>query len=307
MGGDNSLNDDGNRRWRRHGVTGAGLIVAILAALLYQYLGQNGTPNSAGVATAVRSGGNSAGGGTAASQATANADPSALTVRPGSNDQAHVATQNFDFYLLALSLAPAFCADGHQARAECRALDAQSFAATPLTLHGLWPENQRANTYPADCVGATPLELSTATRSAMLRWMPGAADGLARHEWNTHGACTGLAADDYFTAAMRFTEQADAALGRAIHDAAGTVTDAASLRGAANTAQAGFGDSVIFVCRNLRGGNEGPQRRPHLTEVRVCVDNDGPGGAPKTLLRCPDVQRRDQGCGGGFVIDAPVS
>jgi hypothetical protein len=37
-------------------------------------------------------------------------------------------------------------------------------------------------------------------------------------------------------------------------------------------------------------------------EVRQCVDNDGPGGAPGTLLDCATVQRRDQGCGRSFLI-----
>ena len=281
MGNNDSF--DGSRPPRRHGLTAAGLAAAILSVLLYQCVGKN------------------------SSQPTIARHDVAPPARANPRDQARVAAVSFDFYLLALSLAPAFCADGHENRGECRALDAQSFAATPLTLHGLWPENQRANTYPADCNGGTGLELSAGTRAAMTRWMPGAADGLATHEWSAHGACTGLNADDYFMAAMRFTEQANAALGPAIRNAAGGNVEAASLRAAANTALPGYGDRVFFVCRNLRGAPEDQRRRPHLREVRACVDNDGPGGAPKTLLRCVDVQRRDQGCGASFQIDAPPS
>jgi hypothetical protein len=42
--------------------------------------------------------------------------------------------------------------------------------------------------------------------------------------------------------------------------------------------------------------------QPHLIEVRQCVDNDGPGGAPRTPLDCAAVKRRDQGCGQHFRI-----
>ena len=51
--------------------------------------------------------------------------------------------------------------------------------------------------------------------------------------------------------------------------------------------------------RTLRGAQT---RRPYLIEVRQCVDNDGPGGAPGTALACAVVKRRDQGCGASFLI-----
>jgi len=47
---------------------------------------------------------------------------------------------------------------------------------------------------------------------------------------------------------------------------------------------------------------DGGSRRPYLLEVRQCVDNDGPGGAPRTALACAIVKRRDQGCGTSFMI-----
>jgi hypothetical protein len=46
----------------------------------------------------------------------------------------------------------------------------------------------------------------------------------------------------------------------------------------------------------------GEGERAVLVEVRQCVDNDGPGGTPGTLLDCGKLRRRDQGCGGSFLV-----
>lgn len=263
------------RRRRRRGVTAAGLIAALLSAVVYR-CSDHGAP--------------------ARPRHDRDVAPAA-SIAPDAN-------KRFDFYLLTLSLAPAFCEDGHQSRRECQSLDASSFAATPLTLHGLWPENLRPETYPRDCA-AGPLQLAPATRSALRRWMPGEADGLATHEWRKHGACTGLSADAYFNAAIDWTAQINAALGGTIRTAAGGSSDAATLRAAANAAKPGLGDSLVFVCKNLRSAEPGMRRRPFLVELRVCLANDGPSGAPGAALQCAQVQRRDQGCGGNFQVDAP--
>ena len=94
----------------------------------------------------------------------------------------------FDFFLLNLSWSPEFCYS-HPAAAEC----AQHAA---FVLHGLWPQNNDG-TYPENCSSA-----------------PGPADpsqysdifpdpGLLQHEWKTHGTCSGLSPDAYFTAARK--------------------------------------------------------------------------------------------------------
>jgi ribonuclease T2 len=94
----------------------------------------------------------------------------------------------FDFYLLNLSWSPEFC-HSHPSAAEC------SQHAT-FVLHGMWPQNTDG-TYPHNCSNA-----------------PGPADpskysdiypdpGLLEHEWKTHGTCSGLSPDDYFTMARK--------------------------------------------------------------------------------------------------------
>jgi ribonuclease T2 len=124
----------------------------------------------------------------------------------------------FDFYTFSLSWEPAFCAS-HGASPECAAPSPGRADPARLTLHGLWPDRRggarygycgadaktraldRANAW---CRLPAP-DLSDATRSALVDAMPGVASCLERHEWVKHGACSELAADDYFSAAAALT------------------------------------------------------------------------------------------------------
>jgi ribonuclease T2 len=124
---------------------------------------------------------------------TACSPPPRPTPEPTPNPHAAAAStpqptspQNFDYYLLNLSWSPEFCY-GHPNATEC--------ASRPtFVLHGLWPQNTDG-TYPQNCSNA-----------------PGPADpsrytdiypdpGLLQHEWRTHGTCSGLSPDAFFTAA----------------------------------------------------------------------------------------------------------
>jgi ribonuclease T2 len=94
--------------------------------------------------------------------------------------------QPFDYYLLNLSWSPEFCYS-HRNAPECAQHNA-------FVLHGLWPQN---------LTGAWPQHCSSD---------PGPSDpsqfadiypdsGLLRHEWQTHGTCSGLTPDAFFTTA----------------------------------------------------------------------------------------------------------
>jgi ribonuclease T2 len=101
----------------------------------------------------------------------------------------------FDYYVMALSWSPNWCAQTGDSRGDpqCNAGPGLTF-----TLHGLWPQYD-AGGYPSACRtgAADPTRAQTA---AMADLMGGA--GLAWHEWKTHGRCSGLEAGPYF-AAMR--------------------------------------------------------------------------------------------------------
>jgi ribonuclease T2 len=105
---------------------------------------------------------------------------------PRTHQRSAGAAAGFDFYLLNLSWSPEFCLS-HPTATECA-------AHASFVLHGLWPQNANGS-YPENCSNA-----------------PGPADpaqykdiypdqGLLKHEWTTHGTCSGLSADDFFAAA----------------------------------------------------------------------------------------------------------
>ena len=103
---------------------------------------------------------------------------------------------DFDYYVMALSWSADWCAltgDGRH--------DPQCDAGRGLTfiLHGLWPQNDPGG-YPSDCHSsfADPSRSATAAMADIM-----SSSGLAFHEWQKHGRCSGLSADAYFTAMRR--------------------------------------------------------------------------------------------------------
>jgi len=192
---------------------------------------------------------------------------------------------------MALTVHSAFCAE-HARKAECNVRGAR-----PLVIHGLWPERNEPRTYPHDCP-APALDLDRALELELADFMPGMADGLHEHEWREHGGCSGLDDDEYFRQALELSRTIDAALGARLATLAGEETTAVALRETADLFHPGLGATLTLHCRVLRD----EPGQPHLIEVRQCVDNDGPEGAPRTPLDCATVKRRDQGCGQHFRI-----
>ncbi len=96
------------------------------------------------------------------------------------------ASESFDLYLLNLSWSPEFCST-HPTATECA-----KHAA--FVLHGLWPE-RTDGTYPENCSNAPGP--NDPGRYADIYQDP----GLLKHEWRTHGTCSGLSPDAFFTAA----------------------------------------------------------------------------------------------------------
>ncbi|MFY9238623.1 MAG: ribonuclease T2 [Roseovarius sp.] len=97
---------------------------------------------------------------------------------------------DFDYYILALSWSPTWCALEGDARGAAQCADV---ADTGWVLHGLWPQYDRG--WPTDCQ-----TIMRAPSRAMTREMEdimGSA-GLAWHQWKKHGTCSGLSADAYY-------------------------------------------------------------------------------------------------------------
>lgn len=102
----------------------------------------------------------------------------------------------FDYYVLALSWAPAFCAQPGAAAGNPK--ECAPRAGVGFVVHGLWPE-VAAGKSPESCGTSKPV--SKAVVEYVLRDM--LSPGLVQHEWATHGICTGLTSFDYFGAIVQ--------------------------------------------------------------------------------------------------------
>ena len=118
--------------------------------------------------------------------------PSAFAKHHHHHNDSEAGAGRFDYYLLALSWAPNYCA-GHPGdhSSECR-----TGGHTAFVLHGLWPQ-ANSGAPPMSCSNAPPVAAETVDH--MLNYMP--SRGLIQHEWQEHGTCSGLSAQDYFARA----------------------------------------------------------------------------------------------------------
>jgi ribonuclease T2 len=209
------------------------------------------------------------------------------------------ANDEFGLYLLAMTWAPNFCC-AQPRHDECAAL-AGSFAATHLTLHGLWPnytdEQQRGKprAWPQYCGAYAHCEAAedascapgVAVPAELAPFAPGYVSGsLATHEWSKHGSCTALTAAEYFGAER-------AAIHAVPGDATPEVLHAAIGKDVArDELQRGFGvpaDSVVLGC----------DAQCRLTQVGFCFAHDA-NDRPTTPIACSASVRTsdyDNGCG----------
>ena len=130
----------------------------------------------------------------------------AAATKPAAATLTDTAPKPFDYYLLNLSWSPEFCAT-HTTAPECAVHPA-------FVLHGLWPQNNTPANTPANSQNqsrnnsrrnAGPY-LENCSDAPGPRNPPEYADiypdqGFLQHEWRTHGTCSGLTPDAYFTAA----------------------------------------------------------------------------------------------------------
>jgi len=224
----------------------------------------------------------------------------------------------FDYYLLALSVAPAFCEDEPQRKrtfAQCQALSATGFRSLPLTLHGLWP-NRADRKHPTYCGGESggafcslpPLRLPPQTRARLGQVMPATADCLDRYQWAKHGSCSGLAEAEYFAASTTLTERVNRAIGGEIARHMGREVSLAFLREALAKADPALKDAVTFDCQTPRTPDP-VKRRPMLREVRVYFERDPATGGPGALLAYTraGAKHYNSGCPQGRAyIDTPL-
>ncbi len=176
----------------------------------------------------------------------------------------------FDFYVLALSWSPSFCAATRE-RAPDRAPDPQCGGRPfAFVVHGLWPQYEQG--FPSYCQVPAPRLDRTIVGSA-LELMP--SPRLVFHEWDRHGTCSGLSPRAYFEnvrkarAAVKIPADY-VELDKPITVTADEVTDA-FIKANPGLSRANF----AVACDRKR-----------LTEVRVCMSRDF------SFRDCPEVTRR---------------
>ncbi|MDR7032364.1 ribonuclease T2 [Mesorhizobium sp. BE184] len=189
------------------------------------------------------------------------------------------AGSGFDFYVLSLSWSPSYCeAEGADAnRQQCGAARPYAFI-----VHGLWPQFERG--FPQDCP-TDRSKVPDATVRSLYDLMPSA--GLIRHEWQTHGTCSGLGQQDYFRVLRAAREKV------AIPPAFRRLNDYRTL--SPQDAETAFQesnpdlppDAIAVTCD-----------RRYLREVRICLTRN------LEFRACPEIDRK--ACRASKVVMPPV-
>ncbi|MEM9974826.1 MAG: ribonuclease T2 [Pseudomonadota bacterium] len=172
----------------------------------------------------------------------------------------------FDYYVMALSWSPNWCEREGGGSPQCAPERDLGWI-----LHGLWPQHEVG--WPRDC-HTNARNPSRADTAAMADIM--GTSGLARHQWNKHGRCSGLSSNDYFALSREAygrVERPDVfrRLGDTVKLPARVVEEAFLEANPALSA-----DMLTVTCKNRQ-----------IQEVRICLTRDL---APR---RCGRDVRRD--------------
>lgn len=117
----------------------------------------------------------------------------ALCTTAGANAKPpSAAPGQFDYYAVALSWSPTYCAT--------RRDPAQCGRGLGFVLHGLWPQYEKG--YPESC-STQPLPNAVRENYAAIFPSP----KLVTHEWRRHGTCSGLEPAAYFALSAKLKDQ----------------------------------------------------------------------------------------------------
>ena len=177
---------------------------------------------------------------------------------------------HFDFYVLALTWSPSYCAslkERGRTRVPLPECGGRPYA---FVVHGLWP--QYAHGYPSYCQKPAP-RIDRGLVDSMLDLMPSPA--LVYHEWNRHGTCSGLAARAYFDTLRKARAAVKVPPNYLRLDQPITVTPG-EVADAFRKANPGLSSANFAVACD----------KSRLTEVRICLAKDF------SFHDCAEVTRR---------------
>ncbi len=157
---------------------------------------------------------------------------------------------DFDYYLISLSWSPAYCVSHPNDKRQC---GGKGFG---FILHGLWPQKSSGG-YPENCpMNSQP---STGVVQKTLAFMP--SEKLIQHEWEKHGTCTGLTADEYLGLADKAFGTVTIPKNFQTPDQERYLSSREIVQEFAAANPTIPADSIVVSCS-----------RKELSEVRVCVD-----------------------------------
>jgi ribonuclease T2 len=209
----------------------------------------------------------------------------------------------FDFYVLALSIAPSFCAiTGYRKnKAQCRNPSDADYRAVPLTIHGLWPNkrNTRVREQPQECSDQRLPTLPAALDRDLKTYMPGIVDGLAQYEWGKHGVCSGLTPEAYFAKLVELARAANATLGAVLKDKDlfGKPLAIPPFLDAVGGKNPDLANAVQVDCQFARKGPGDAASRAYVVEFRTLLAKDLTVAAPGSDWPASFVPRNSAGWG----------
>ncbi|WP_316013518.1 ribonuclease T2 [Roseobacter sp. HKCCA0434] len=157
----------------------------------------------------------------------------------------------FDYYVLALSWSPTWCAGEGQGAEQCE-------RELGFVLHGLWPQYEYG--WPDYC-RTEARDPSRRETGAMADIM--GSDGSAWHQWQKHGRCSGLSSEGYFALAREAFERIERpAILRQVEEAvrlSPSVVEEAFLEANPELEP----DGVTITCRDRR-----------IQEARICLTRE---------------------------------
>ncbi len=174
--------------------------------------------------------------------------------RGGTNHRDSALPGDFQYYVLSLSWAPAFCAaHGGGPPRECDPKRHIGFV-----VHGLWPELDYGK--PLEFCRSVPPVTAAVVESA-LSLLPDRA--LIQHEWRAHGSCSGLTAREYFAAVRRATGKIKIPASFVRPTSSREMSPSEIEHQFAAASHFGSVPAIHIQCRN-----------GELTEVHVCLGRD---------------------------------
>jgi ribonuclease T2 len=183
---------------------------------------------------------------------------------------------DFDFYVLALSWSPSFCAiDG--GGQQC------SGGRHGFVVHGLWPQYERG--YPEYCASTMDDWVSSELVDSLRDIMPGG--GLVGSQWRKHGLCSGLEQSNYFDLARQAYEKV-------------TIPQAFLASGSARSVPPSSVETA-FIDANPGLVSQGIAvtcKHNALSEVRICLTRN------LQFRECPEVDQ--DGCRASRINVPPV-